>query len=456
MDRYDVAVIGGGPGGYIAAIHSAKAGRKTVLIEKEALGGVCLNWGCIPTKALLRNAEVLNTIRGSGIFGITVNIEKIDYARAQERSREVSARLVKGIAFLMKKHKVTVISDTAVLLDDCQILLERSQEKLKADHVILATGSKPIKLPGLDYNHQRILDSRKALQIKKVPSSIVIIGAGAIGVEFAVLFRSYGAAVDLVEMLPQILPNEEPDISSNLQDQLTKQGIKIHTGTRLTAVESRENLWHCKLETQGKQLALSSEYILSAAGIQPNSNGLKDLGIELDNRGYVIVDQQMRTSLPSVYAIGDLTGKLALAHVASAQAAAAVDSICGRPAESINYDNMPKCTYSIPEVASAGLGQTRARSMGYDVGTAVFRLSANGKAVAVGDESGFVRLVYEKKYGQLLGVHLIGHGVTEMIGSIVGFLGLEMTIDELAQVVYPHPTVSESIMEAAHLAGGKN
>lgn len=457
MASYDVIVLGGGPGGYVAAIKAAVSGKKTALVEKENLGGVCLNWGCIPTKSLLRNAEIVRDLSEGDKFGFSVGEVRTDYAAAQKRSREVSARLVKGIEYLMKKNKITVYRDSASFSGKKELSLAASGEKLTAENIIIAAGSKPFALPMLDYSMPNVLDSKKALQVTQVPESIIIIGAGAIGMEFATVFRSYGAEVHIVEMLPRVLPNEDAEVSALVEKEFRKKGFDVHTGTKLTGVKNDGKTVRAQFEKNGKTFELQSRAILAATGVRPNTEGLnlKLYGIKMDRRGCIEVDGNMCTSVPGIYAIGDVTGKLALAHTASAQGMHAVNHICGKAGEPINYNNIPKCTYAVPEVASAGLTEAKAREEGYDVGTAVFPLSANGKAISYGDDTGFVKLVYDKKYGQLLGMHMTGIHVTEMIWGAVGYLGMEMTVEEMTEVVHPHPTVSEAIMEAAHIANGE-
>ncbi len=457
MTTYDVIVLGGGPGGYVAAIKAALAGKKTAIVEKENLGGVCLNWGCIPTKSLLRNAEIIRDLSEGEKYGFSVGEIKADYSVAQKRSREVSAKLVRGIDYLMKKNRITVIKDTACFAGKKEILLASTNEKIYAKNVIVATGSRPFKLPMLDYSMQNVLDSKKALQLNKVPKSIIIVGAGAIGTEFATVFNAYGAKVYLVEMLPNVLPNEDEEVSEIAKNEYIKNGIEVYVKTTLVKVSNDGKNIEAQFEKDGKIFTLQSEYILAATGIVPNVEELKlaATGVKTTERGYIKTDASMCTDVLGVYAIGDVTGKMALAHVASAQGSLAIKDICGQHTNKINYDNVPKCTYSLPEVASAGLSEKKAKEKNYDVGSAIFPLSANGKAISYGDDTGFVKVVYDKKYGQLLGVHMVGIHVTEMIGGIVGYLGLEMTVEEMAEVIYPHPTVSEALMEAAHVANGE-
>lgn len=456
MANYDVIVLGGGPGGYVAAIKSALSGKKTAIVEKESLGGVCLNWGCIPTKSLLRNAEIIRDLSEGEKYGFSVGEIKADYAAAHKRSREVSERLVKGIEYLMKKNKITVYKDTARFTGKTELTLAGSNEKLTAKNIIIATGSKPFALPMLDYSKANVLDSKKALQVQKAPQSIIIVGAGAIGMEFATVFSAYGTKVHIVEMLPRVLPNEDAEISALVEKEFKSKGFDVHTGTKLVKVDNDGKKVVAQFEKDGKTFAIESECILAATGIRPNTDelNLKSFGCKISQGGYIEVDQNMRTNIPGVYAIGDVTGKLALAHTASAQGMRAADDICGKRSEVLNYDHIPKCTYTVPEVASAGLSEAKAKEAGYQVGTAVFPFSANGKAISYGDDTGFVKLVFDQKYGQLLGAHLTGIHVTEMIWGIVGYLGMEMTIEEMAEVVHPHPTASEAIMEAAHMATG--
>lgn len=455
--RFDVLVIGGGPGGYVAAIRAASSGKKTALVERENLGGVCLNWGCIPTKSLLRNAEILHSIKEAGTFGVAVSDVRADYQKAQERSRAVSQKLVKGIEFLMKKNQITVFHDNAAFIGKKEVCLEKSKDSIAADNIIIAAGARPMALSIADYTKPNILDSKKALQLKEAPKSIVIIGAGAIGMEFATVFRAYGAEVIIVEMMDRVLPNEDSEISALMEKEYKKSGIEIFTGTKVLATKSDGKTVLATIEQKGKRTELKAQYLLCATGITPNTEGLQleKSGVKVDQRGYIKTDDEMKTNVNGVYAIGDITGKLALAHTASAQGLFVVDAILGKKPKPLSYENMPKCTYTSLECASAGLTEQKAKEKKYDTGVAVFPLSANGKALSYGQTAGMVKLVYDKKYGQVLGMHMAGIHVTEMIWGMVGYLGVEMTIEEMANVVHPHPTVSEAIMEAAHLAEGK-
>lgn len=457
MHNYDVVVVGGGPGGYVAAIRAASGGLKTALIEREALGGVCLNWGCIPTKALLRNAEIISNLREGTIFGFRADNISTDYSVAQRRSRQVSARLCKGIQHLMSKNKVDVYQDSAKLAGGSSVILENSGRTLVAKNLVLAPGSHPAQLPHLDYSREWVLDSKKALQLTKLPDSIVIIGAGAIGMEFATIFSAYGVKVALVEMAKTVLPLEDADVSTAMAGWYRETGVEIHTSATVKRVTHQDGLATVVAEEAGKTIELRAELVLAAAGIQPNSAGLgiENCGIETCARGFIKTDERMRTNVKNVYAIGDVTGKLALAHVASAQAIQAVDDILGRTTAPLEYDHMPRCTYTNPEAASVGLTEAKAKEAGYAAASVSFPLAANGKALAYGDTRGFAKLVYDAKYGQLLGASLCGVHATEMIWGIAGYLGVEMDVDEMRRVVHPHPSVSETIWEAACMAAGE-
>ncbi len=453
---FDVIVAGGGPGGYVAAIKAAQLGKSVAIAEKENLGGVCLNWGCIPTKSLLRNAEVVRTFAQAADFGIKMDGFTADYAAAQERSRAVSKRLVNGIEYLMKKNKITVFKDAAKFSGPKEMELYAAKERITAQNIIIATGSVPYKLPFLDYSLENVLDSKKALKLIKAPGSILIIGAGAIGMEFATVFRAYGTKVHIVEMLPRILPNEDEEISRFVHKEFIKKGFELHAGTKVLSVVNDGKTAKTTLKKDGEPFTIESEYVLAATGIRPNLQGLniEKAGCGLDAKGYISVDNRMQTNAAGIYAIGDVTGKCALAHAASAQGMQAAEAICGRETREINYANIPKCTYASPECASAGLTEAAAKAAGYDAGAAVFPFTANGKAISYGEDGGMVKLVFDRKEGLLLGAHMAGVHVTEMIWGITGYLGLEMTMEEMASVIHPHPTVSETIMEAAHLACG--
>lgn len=457
MREYDVTVIGGGPGGYVAAIKSAQAGLKCAIVEKENLGGICLNWGCIPTKSLLRNAEILSNVKDSAEYGIHLQSDYIvDYSEAQKRSRKVSAKLVQGIKYLMNKNNIDVYSDEAAFEDSKTIQLKKSKEKISSKKFIIATGARSIQLSMANYENGHVLDYRRALSLTKVPKSVVVIGAGAIGMEFASVWNTYGANVTVIEMQPSVLPNEDNDVSKAVKAAYEKRGINIHTSAKVEKVEEKSETLKITYTADGYEKLIECEYLLISVGITPNSDllNIDALGCKLDPRGYIITDSNFKTNINNVYAIGDVTGKLALAHVASEQGMIAVQHILGKQTEEMVYENVPKCTYGFPETASAGLTEEQAIEKGYDVQCGTFPLSANGKAISYGAEEGFVKVVSESKYGQMLGVHMVGHNVPELISNAVTYLKLELTLDEFDDLIFPHPTLSETIMEAIHCASG--
>ncbi len=458
MKKYEVLVIGGGPGGYVAAIKAAQLGKKTAIVEKESLGGTCLNWGCIPTKSLLRNAEIVSHLFEGEEFGFSIDEKsiRVDYSKAQERSRRVSDKLVSGIEYLMKKNKIEVIRDEATFTAPKSVRLKNTGEILQADNIIIAVGARPIRIPGIDFSSSYILDSKKALQLKTAPKSVLVIGAGAIGMEFATVWQAYGAEVTVVEMLPRVLPNEDADVSKEAQKGYEKNGIKIMTQAKVSRVEANGGKTKITVTTAKGVQTLECEYLLVSVGIKPNSDviGIENTGVKLSERGYIEVDDMLRTNVSGVYAIGDITGKLALAHAASAQGVVAAKHIAGKETVPIVYENIPKCTYGLPETASAGLTEQQAKERGIEIKTGTFPFAANGKAIAYGAPEGFVKIVAGKKHGEILGVHMVGAHVTEMIASAVGYLSLECTLDELSDIIHPHPTMSEAVMEASHVAEG--
>ncbi len=458
MKKFDVVVIGGGPGGYVAAIKAAQLGKKTALIEGEELGGTCLNWGCIPTKALLRSAELYSHLTEGEEFGFQLDEKSIshDYAKMQKRSRGVSSKLVAGIGFLMKKNNVTVLKEYATFTGKKTLTLETSGEVVEGNHIIIATGTKPMRLPGIDFASPQILDSKKALQLTTAPKSVVVIGSGAIGMEFATLWRSLGAQVTVLEMLPRIMPNEDGAVSAEMTKQYQSHGIKVCTETKAVKVDATAKGVTIKTESKGKTESIDCEYLLVAAGITPDTSklALDKAGVKTDKRGYIEVDTKMKTNVEGVYAIGDITGKLALAHTASAQGILAVNHLCGKETTEIIYENIPKCTYGSPETASVGLTEEQAKTRGIAYTVGLFPFAANGKAIAYGAPEGFVKVISGKEYGEVLGVHMVGAHVTEMIASAAGLLALECTIEELSHIIHPHPTMSEAVMEASHVAEG--
>jgi dihydrolipoamide dehydrogenase len=459
MPNYDVVIIGGGPGGYVAAIRARQLGLKTALVEKEALGGVCLNWGCIPTKALLHNAEVIHLLDEGKTYGFSFDKDSlsVDYAVAHKRSRQVSQRLVKGVGFLMRKNEVDVFEAAGSLKSPTEVSLSTG-DTLSTQSVILATGARARSILGVDIDGERILDARHALELTEVPGSIVVIGAGAIGVEFAHVWCAYGADVTILEMLPSVLPLEDADISQEMAKALARGGITVHTDTKVEKVDMSGDDAGLTLTVSrdGQTETIPAEKALMAIGVQPNSEnlGLEAAGVKTE-RGWITIDETMRTNLPNVYAIGDVTGKMPLAHVATAQGIVAVEAIAGLEPETLTYANIPRCTYASPEVASVGLTEAQAREEGYDVRVGQFPFRPNGKALAINDYEGFVKIVSDSQYDQILGVHMIGPHVTDLIAEATGMIRLETTTEELARTVHPHPTLSEVVMEAAHVVLGQ-
>jgi dihydrolipoamide dehydrogenase len=457
MPSYDLIIVGGGPGGYVAAIRARQLGLKTAVVEREHMGGICLNWGCIPTKALLHNAEVIRLLGEGKTYGFNFDSKSltIDYAVAQKRSRQVSARLVKGVNFLMKKNAVDVFEASGTLKSATEVELS-SGETLSAKAIILATGARARSIPGVEIDGERVIHYHHALEMTELPKSIVVIGAGAIGTEFAYVWRSYGVDVTVVEMLPTMLPLEDADVGTEMGKAFKRLGVTVHTKTKVDKVESKKGSGvTVAISADGQTETITADKALMAIGVQPNSEnlGLEKVGVAL-NRGWVQVDECMRTNVPGVYAIGDVTGKMPLAHVASAQGILAAEAIAGLNPQPLSYPDLPRCTYASPEVASVGLTEAQAREQGYDVKVGQFPFRANGKALAIDDYEGFVKIVSESKYDEVLGVHMIGPHVTDMIAEATGMIRLETTTEELARTVHPHPTLSEVVMEAAHVVLG--
>lgn len=458
--QYDVTVIGAGPGGYVAAIRAAQLGLKVALVEKEHLGGVCLNWGCIPTKALLRNAEVISLLGEGKEFGFTVDGFRTDFGAAVARSRKVSERLVKGVGTLMRKNQIDVVEGAGVLKAAGQVdvsLSDGSARTLQTRNIIVATGGRARNIPGIIPDGERVMTYREAIVLRDLPASVVIIGAGPIGIEFAHIWQTYGAEVTVVEMLPRVLPLEDEEVSAVVERAFKRRRIKLLTGTRVDGIETKADGIRVRVSSQkeGEQL-LMAERALVAIGIQPNVEhlGLDALGVRVD-RGNIAVDDFMRTNLPGIYAIGDVTGKLALAHVASAQGIVAAEAIAGSETAPLDYEAMPRCTYCQPQVASFGLSEAQATERGHKVKVGRFPFLANGKALALGERDGFVKIVADVVSGEILGGHLVGPEVTELLPELVLARTWELTPDEVARSVHAHPTLSEAIMEAAHDVFGK-
>jgi dihydrolipoamide dehydrogenase len=451
---YDVAVIGSGPGGYVAAIKGSQLGLKVALIEKYSkLGGTCLHWGCIPTKALLLNAALYEKALNGKEFGILYKDINLDFRLVRARKDKLVKKLYMGVDFLMKKNKVSVFSGTGRLAAPGTVQVEgESAAEISARNIILATGSEAKLLPGLELDGRTILTNKEILDLDTVPKSLLIVGAGAVGMEFASIFSRFGTQVTVVEMLPRVLPLEDPEISEEIQKILTRRRIKFMVGARIEELRSQDdNVFAQVVDAQGKTNSLVAEKALIAVGRRPVSNdiGLENLRVATD-RGYVTIDRNMQTNVPGIFAIGDIVPTQALAHLAEHEGMLAMQYIASGHGNPINYELVPNCTFCQPEVASVGLTETAAREKGFDVVTSKFPFAALGKATILGENEGFVKLVSEKKYRQILGVHMVGPHVTELIAEAAALISLEATAAEVSHLIHPHPTVSEGIMEAAH------
>jgi dihydrolipoamide dehydrogenase len=450
---YDMAVVGGGPGGYVAAIRAAQLGMKTVLVEKEpTLGGVCLNWGCIPSKSLLRNAEVLRLFGEAQRFGITVGELRADYAAAVDRSRTVVDRTTRGVAYLMRKNGIDVRRARATLRSEQVLALDDGGEDVRAQQIILATGARARSIPGVEIDKRRVLTSREMLETRQVPKSAVIIGGGAIGCEFAYVLASYGSKVTVVEMLPRLLPQEDEDVSRELEKAFDRQGIERRTGSGVEGVESGER--GATVHLQGGE-ALECDLVLVAVGVVPNveAMGLEEVGVATGRQG-IAVDALMRTSVPGIFAIGDCVGSPLLAHVASAEGVVAVETAAGLEAHPLDHVQMPRCTYCVPQVASVGYTEQQARERGGEVRVGRFPFSASAKAQAAGDATGFVKVVVDAASNAILGTHMIGAEVTELLPEMVMAPALGVTADTFERFVHAHPTLSEAVKHATMDAVG--
>ena len=453
---YNLIVIGSGPGGYVAAIRASQLGMKVAVIEKESLGGICLNWGCIPTKALLKSAQVFDYINHSKDYGIDINGSSIDFTSVIERSRNVADGMSKGVNFLMKKNKVDVISGYGKVHAKGEVEVTDSENKKsihKTDNIIIATGGKSRELPNVKIDGEKIIEYRKAMTLKKQPKKMVIIGSGAIGSEFAYFYNSIGTEVTLVEYLSNILPLEDIDVSKQLEKSFTKAGINIMKGTEVLSVEANKNGCKVSYKSNDDVNTMDCDIVLSAVGVETNTEhiGLEELGIIVE-KGKINVDDYYKTNIDGIYAIGDIVKGPALAHVASAEGIICVEKIAGLNPSVMNYDNIPSCTYCSPEVASVGFTEKQAIDLGYEIKVGKFPFTASGKANASGHSDGFVKVIFDKKYGEWLGCHMIGYNVTEMIAEVVTARKLETTAHEIIKAVHPHPTMSEAVMEATAAA----
>jgi dihydrolipoamide dehydrogenase len=447
---YDLVVLGSGPGGYVAAIRAGQLGMRTAIIERDAIGGVCLNWGCIPSKALIRNAEVLNLVRHASDFGISFDNMQYDYGKAIDRSRQVVRRLTNGVAFLLKKNNVEQIMGTGVLKDQNTVRVVDSGDALSTSNVLIATGARQRALPNIPVDGQTVITSREAIVEREIPPRVVIIGGGATGVEFAYVYRSYGAEVTVIELLPRLIPLEDEDISKQLERSFKKQGIKTMAGAKVEGVSVENNIAKVSVSNGAGTSVLECDKVLVAVGVQGNIEniGLEPVGVESE-RGFITIDDHMKTSVPGIYAIGDVTGKLLLAHVASAQGVTAVETMAGLDPPQLDYSLMPKAIYCKPQVASFGLTEEQAREQGYSIKIGKFPFSASGKALALGETDGLIKLVVDTEIGEIIGAHMIGAEVTELLGEVSLTKLLEGTTTELGWLVHPHPTISEMLKEAA-------
>ena len=457
--NYDVIVIGSGPGGYVTAIRASQLGFKTAIIEKESLGGICLNWGCIPTKALLKSAQVFEYLNHAKEYGISADNIKADFNAVIKRSRDVADGMSKGIQFLMKKNKIDVIMGTATVKAGKKVEVKLADGKVEThegNHIIIATGARSRQLPNLPQDGKKIIGYREAMTLPKQPKTMVVVGSGAIGVEFAYFYATMGTKVTIVEFMPNIVPVEDEEVSKQLEKSLKKTGIDIMTEASVESVDTKGEMSKVHIKTKTGMQVLDAEVVLSAVGIEANITGLglETVGIATD-KGKIITDKFYATNVPGYYAIGDCVCGQALAHVASAEGITCVEKIKGMHVEAIDYNNIPGCTYCQPEISSVGFTEKKAKEAGYEIKVGKFPFSASGKASASGAKDGFIKLIFDAKYGEILGAHMIGANVTEMVAEIVALRKLEATGHELIKTIHPHPTMSEAIMEAAAAAYGE-
>ena len=456
MSAYDIIILGSGPGGYVTAIRASQLGMKVAVIEKENLGGICLNWGCIPTKALLKSAQVFEYFKHAEDYGLSVKDASHDFTKIVKRSRNVAEGMSKGVQFLMKKNKIDVINGFGKVKAGKKVAVTDANGKVteySAKHIIIATGARSRELPAMPQDGKKIIGYREALVLPKQPEKMVIVGSGAIGVEFAYFYNSIGVDVTVVEYLPRIVPVEDKAVSKQLEKSFKKQGIKIMTSSEVTSVDTSGNGIKATVKTKKGEEILEADILLSAVGIKTNIEniGLEDVGIVTD-RDKILVNDFYQTNIPGYYAIGDVTPGPALAHVASAEGILCVEKIAGQHVEAIDYGNIPGCTYCSPEIASVGMTEEQAKEAGYEIKVGNFPFSASGKASAAGTKDGFVKVIFDAKYGEWLGCHMIGAGVTDMIAEAVLGRKLETTGHEVLKTIHPHPTMSEAVMEAVAAA----
>jgi len=462
MSEYDVIVLGAGPGGYVCAIRASQLGLKTAIVEKEWLGGVCLNVGCIPSKALLRNAEIAHILRERGKdFGFSFENLQLDFSAAVKRSRQVSERLVKGVGFLMRKNKIDVHMGAGKLTGRDTISVTDKDGKtteLKGKNIVIAAGSSSTVPSGWEVDGKHILTYMEAILQEKRPESAIIIGAGPIGVEFATIWHSYGTQVTIVEMLPHLVPLEDEEISVELEKNFKRRGINFLTGHKVEGLTAEDQGVQVKVSGKDGEKTLEAEQALIAIGFKPNTKdlGLEEAGVKLTERGFIEIDERMATNIPGIWAVGDITGKLLLAHVGSAQGIVCAENIAGAETVVLDYEMMPRATYCHPQVASFGITESQAKERGFDVKVGKFLFQPNGKALGLGEPAGFVKIVTDSRYGEILGAHLIGPEVTELLPELTLAQMMELTPEQIARNVHAHPTLSEVIMEAAHAAEGQS
>ena len=454
MSKYDVIVLGSGPGGYVTAIRASQLGLKTAVIEKESLGGVCLNWGCIPTKALLKSAQVFDYLKHAEDYGLSVKQYDKDFTKVVARSRNVADGMSKGVQFLMKKNKIDVLEGFGKLKPGKKVDVDGTQ--YSADHIIIATGSRSRVLPNLPQDGKKVIGYREAMTLEKQPKSMIIVGSGAIGVEFAHFYNTMGTDVTLVEFQPNLVPVEDIDVSKQFERSFKKAGIKVMTNSSVEKVDTSGKTVKATVKTKKGEEIIEADVVLSAVGIVSNIEGigLEEVGIVAD-KGKIMVNDYYQTNIPGYYAIGDVTPGQALAHVASAEGITCVEKIAGMQVETIDYGNIPGCTYATPEIASVGMTEKQAKEAGYELKVGKFPFSASGKASAAGTKDGFVKVIFDAKYGEWLGCHMIGAGVTDMIAEAVLGRKLETTGHEVLKTIHPHPTMSEAVMEAVADAYGE-
>jgi dihydrolipoamide dehydrogenase len=456
---YDVVILGGGPGGYTAAIRAAQLGKRTAIIERERLGGVCLNWGCVPTKALLRNAEIFRLFQASEQWGISADNLRFDFPKIIKRSRGIADRISKGVEYLMKKNSIDFFAGSGRLLsaEAVEVRAEgKPTQTIKGAHVIIATGARPRSIPGVTIDRKRIITSTEAMTLPELPASMVIIGAGAIGVEFAYFYNALGTRVTVVEMMPSILPIEDRELTKLLESSLKKQGIQIFTQTRVESAMVTDAGVSVNIHTPSGAQELSANFALAAVGVQGNTEnlGLESLGVKVE-RNHIVVDTYYRTSVPGVYAVGDVIGPPWLAHVASAEGVCCAEAIAGKDPQPVDYSTIPGCTYCHPQLASVGFTEEMAKTEGYEVKIGRFPFRPLGKAMAIGEAEGMVKLIFDAKYGELLGAHILGAEATELIAELVLAKKLEATGSDIFRTIHAHPTLSEAVMEAAAAAYGE-